>query len=185
MKICLAKPKQPVPESYFECRYRTLREPLGFVRGDEKLEDDEEAIHAWIEENGEVIAVGRVHLIPNDSNGAQADSLADGAAICPAFNPLDGKEGFPNPIELRPAVQIRQMGVEVAHRRRGLGRLIIDALEVEAMRFWSARSGWLQARSDAIAFYAATDWEAFGENYHILRIGEHRSMWKEFSKAMS
>ena len=183
MRIRLRTPGESVPDTYFECRYRTLREPLGFIEGDERLGDDGEAIHAWIEEEGKVIAVGRVHLISIDSNGEQVDHEGEGAATCPAFDPLGGDVMFPDPKELRPAFQIRQMGVEAKYRRRGLGAMILDALEDEAMRVWSARSGWLQARKDAISFYAHAGWEVFGDAYNIIRIGEHRSMWKYFRES--
>ncbi len=182
MKLCLGTPGEPVPDTYFECRYRTLREPLGFVKGDERLEDDCEAIHAWIEENERVIAVGRVHLIPPGTNGEQADHEGAGAPTCPSFSPLDGETMFPGPSELRPAFNIRQMGVEARHRRRGLGRGILAALETEAVRTWSTQSGWLQARKDAIEFYSSAGWQAFGDCYEITRIGEHRSMWKSFTE---
>ena len=182
MKVCLRTPGEVVPDNYFQCRFRTLREPLGFNLGDERLEDDGKAIHAWIEERGRVIGVGRAHLIPHDSNGKQADHGGEGAATCPPFSPLDGEMMFPDPHELRPAFQIRQMGVEVEHRRRGLGGLILESLEHEAIRTWGVRSGWLQARKEAITFYTHAGWQTFGDAYNIIRIGEHRSMWKPFSE---
>ena len=185
MRTYVSTPGQPVPEAYFDCRYKTLREPLGFIRGEERLNDDDEAIHAWIEEGGRVVAVGRVHLIPTDSNGEQADHGGGGATRCPAFEPLDGNVRFPHPDELRPAFQIRQMGVDPTYQRQGIGRRILDMLELEAIREWSTQSGWLQARKGAIAFYATAGWEEFGDAYDITRIGEHRSMWKCFITPMT
>ena len=180
MKVCLGAPGESLPDAYFQCRFRTLREPLGFKQGDERLRDDKKAIHVWIEDDGHVVAVGRAHLIPRDSNGEQADHEGEGAATCPSFSPLDGDVRFPEPDELRPAFQIRQMGVEAGYRRRGLGCMILESLEQEAIRTWVVRSGWLQARKDAISFYTHAGWQTFGDAYNIIRIGEHRSMWKKF-----
>ena len=59
-------------KAYYDCRYAVLREPLGFPRGAEILADDDQAIHAWVESEGKVVAVGRAHLIPADSDGSQA-----------------------------------------------------------------------------------------------------------------
>ena len=47
---------------YYDCRYAVLRQPLGFERGAEVLNDDTEAIHAYIEIDWEIVAVGRSHL---------------------------------------------------------------------------------------------------------------------------
>ena len=167
-------PNVPLPESYFACRYACLREPLGFPTGAERLEDDVEAIHAWWETNdGEVVAVGRIHRIPDDSDGAQSDHAGPGAAVCPAFTPLTtGGE------ELRPAVQIRQMGTRDEWRRQGLASGLVIALEAAAISHWDAKSGWLQARLEAIPMYAGEDWIQFGDEYDVKGIGLHRSMWK-------
>ena len=97
--------------AYYDCRYAVLREPLGFPRGAEILADDDQAIHAWVESEGKVVAVGRAHLIPADSDGSQADHAGPGAAKCPAFGPLTGEGN-------RPAIQIRQMGTLPSHQRQ-------------------------------------------------------------------
>ena len=75
-------------QRYYDCRYAVLREPLGFPRGAEILADDEQALHAWVKDGDTIIAVGRSHVIPNDSDGSQADHAGPGAAHCPAFGPL-------------------------------------------------------------------------------------------------
>ncbi|DAC13733.1 MAG TPA: hypothetical protein D7H86_04185, partial [Candidatus Poseidoniales archaeon] len=102
----IALPGTSLPDAYFTCRYACLREPLGFPRGAELLEDDNEAIHAWWKiDDDEVVAVGRIHKIAEDSDGSQSDHAGPGAAVCPAFTPLTAGDD-----EMRPAVQIRQMG---------------------------------------------------------------------------
>ena len=73
---------------YYDCRYAVLREPIGFERGSEILDDDNQAIHAWIEENGLIMAVGRAHLIPKESDGSSADHPGPSASQCPPFGPL-------------------------------------------------------------------------------------------------
>ena len=56
-------------EAYFQTRYAVLRQPLGMALGSERLDDDAEAVHAWAEQNGKVIAVGRAHIIPEHADG--------------------------------------------------------------------------------------------------------------------
>ena len=54
-------------EKYYDCRYAVLREPLGFPRGAEILADDDQAIHAWVEDGDKIVAVGRAHVIPEST----------------------------------------------------------------------------------------------------------------------
>ena len=51
-------------ERYFATRYAVLREPIGMPIGSERLADDDQAVHAWVERDAQVIAVGRAHIIP-------------------------------------------------------------------------------------------------------------------------
>ena len=170
----IALPELSLSGAYFACRYACLREPLGFPAGAERLADDAEAIHAWWETNdGEVVAVGRIHRIPDDSDGAQSDYAGPDAAVCPAFTLLTAGGD-----ELRPAVQIRQMGTKDEWRRQGLASGLVIALEAAAISHWGAKSGWLQARLEAIPMYAGEDWIQFGDEYDVKGIGPHRSMWK-------
>tara|TARA_B100000003_G_scaffold179542_1_gene170266 strand:+ start:194 stop:652 length:459 start_codon:yes stop_codon:yes gene_type:complete len=148
-----------------------LREPLGFPRGAEILADDDQAIHAWIEDENKIVAVGRAHVIPADSDGSQADHAGPGAAHCPAFGPLVG--GGP-----RPAIQIRQMGTLASHRRKGFAAAVLSQLEENAVKKFGAVIGFLQAREHAIPFYQSQGWEIIDEEYVIQGIGNHRSMMK-------
>ena len=126
-------------DEYYDCRYKVLREPLGFERGAEILLDDNNAIHAWILDEEQIVAVGRAHLIPEDSDGAQADHAGPGAALCPAFGPLSSNE-------FRPAIQIRQMGTLASHRRKGYAAEVLRLLEVKSKSIIGAIAGFLQAR---------------------------------------
>ena len=150
-----------------------LREPLGFPRGAEILADDDQAIHAWLEDSGKVVAVGRAHLISSESDGSQADHAGPGAAHCPAFGPL--VSGGP-----RPAIQIRQMGTLDSHRRKGHAAAVLSQLEKSSVELLGASAGFLQAREIAIPFYQSQGWEIIDEPYEIAGIGPHRSMMKRF-----
>lgn len=163
-----------IPElRYYDCRYAVLREPLGFPRGAEILADDDQAIHAWVEYENKIVAVGRAHVIPVDSDGSQADHAGPGAAHCPAFGPLVG--GGP-----RPAIQIRQMGTLASHRRKGCAASVLSQLEENAVKTFGATAGFLQAREHAIPFYQSQGWEIIDDSYEIKGIGPHRSMMKHF-----
>ena len=152
-----------------------LREPLGFSRGAEILADDDQAVHAWVEDLGKVVAVGRAHLIPSESDGSQADHAGPGAAQCPPFSPLIS--GGP-----RPAIQIRQMGTRSEYQRQGLASQVLAELEQNSIDTFGAVAGFLQARMDAIPFYQSQGWEIIDEEYDIKGIGPHRSMMKRFVK---
>ena len=162
-------------DEYYECRYKVLREPLGFQRGAEILLDDNNAIHAWILDEEQIVAVGRAHLIPEDSDGSQADHAGPGAALCPAFGPLSSDE-------FRPAIQIRQMGTLPSHRRKGYAAEVLRLLEVKSKSIVGARAGFLQAREHAIPFYESQGWSIIDEPYDIAGIGPHRSMMKRFQE---
>jgi predicted GNAT family N-acyltransferase len=174
LRLEVALPGIALPLPYFECRYTTLRGPLGFPPGAERLPDDELAVHAWWEaDSGEVVAVGRIHLIGEGEDGSQADHAGPDATICPAFTPLT--EGI---VSLRPAVQIRQMGTRENHQRQGLAAGLVCALEATAISHWRAKTGWLQARLGAIPLYESEGWVVFGEEYDVKGIGPHLSMTK-------
>ena len=167
----VAGPNWAPTQEYYDCRYAVLREPLGFPRGAEILHDDEEAIHAWLESGPQVIAIGRAHLIPTDSDGSQADHAGPGAAKCPPFGPLSGKEN-------RPAIQIRQMGTLRTHQRQGNAANVLRQLEQASVTKFGATTGFLQARHHAIPFYESQGWVIIDEEYEIPGIGPHRSMMK-------
>ena len=169
--VHVAGPGEMAPEAYYATRYAVLREPLGRPRGSERLVDDDRALHVWVEADGDVVAVARGHLIEGD--GAAADHSGPGAPQIPSFSPL--RHAAP---ELRPAMQVRQMGVLEPWRGTGLGALTLDHLLRASVRTWGARTGWLQAREVAIGFYARMGWKAIDPPYGIEGVGPHRSMWR-------
>ena len=180
MNLHIIGPGKLPDEQYFRVRWSILRQPLGLAIGTERLPDDDSAIHAIVEEAGEVLSVGRSHLIPEDSDGAMSDHAGEGASTCPAFTPLVGHADFPAANELRPAFHIRQMGTIEEKRRQGLAARILQGLEKASQQTWGCRSGWLQARIQAIPFYESQGWQIFGEEYMIDEVGPHFSMWKKF-----
>ncbi len=172
MQHVLIPPAIPTT-AYYDCRYAVLREPIGFPRGAEILTDDDQAIHAWVEHEAEVVAVGRAHLIDANSDGSAADHAGLDATKCPGFGPLADPSN-------RPAIQIRQMGTRQEARRLGYAATVLQALETASKHHFGAKTGLLQARAIAIPFYQSQGWKLIDEPYTIDGIGPHRSMMKQF-----
>ncbi len=61
-------------DSYYDLRYRILREPLGKERGSERNEGDETATHFALFENQELLAVARLDRV--DETTCQARFVA-------------------------------------------------------------------------------------------------------------
>ena len=168
----LAGPSWQATDAYYHCRYAVLRQPLGFERGAEVLNDDEEAIHAYIEIDQEIVAVGRSHLISPTSDGSQSDFPGQSGPMTPPFSTLNTSN--------RPAIQIRQMGTLESHRRNGFAAVVLEALENASVQQFGAVCGFLQAREVAIPFYQSQGWQVIDEPYSIPNVGPHRSMMKRF-----
>ena len=179
-------PGARLTDAYFNARFEVLRKPLGFSPNAARLPDDDKAIHAWIElDDQQVISIGRIHLIPPDSDGSTADTVDENAAKCPNFAPLldEGIKDvlgnqLPSIASIRPAVQVRQMGTVDGYQRQGYASLILNALEIAAVDLWGECTGFLQARVAAIPFYESLGWVCFDEKYVVDGIGLHCSMWK-------
>ena len=184
-------PGATLTDAYFKTRFDVLRKPLGFPPNAAMLPDDDKAIHAWIESNDKkVVSIGRIHLIPSDSNGSSADTVDENAAVCPDFPPLSNNgmldslgNQFPTIDSIRPAVQIRQMGTLDKYQRKGYASVILNSLEMAAVDLWGHCTGFLQARVDAIPFYQSLGWICFGEEYVVDGIGVHCSMWKQLKQS--
>tara|TARA_B100001113_G_scaffold310108_1_gene273124 strand:+ start:143 stop:664 length:522 start_codon:yes stop_codon:yes gene_type:complete len=171
MVLSISLPGKTPSLAYYDCRYAVLRQPLGFERGAELLDDDDNALHAWVEQDNKVVAVGRAHLIPEGVDGSGADHAGPGAAKIPGFGPLSESSN-------RPAIQIRQMGTLDEYRRKGLAATVLAGLEEAAKTHLSAKIGLLQAREHAIEFYQSQGWKIIDQPYDISGIGPHRSMMK-------
>lgn len=73
--IEIKNPDSPAEwESYYDLRYRILREPLGKERGSERNEGDETGIHFGLHENNQLIAVARLDRV--DETTCQARFVA-------------------------------------------------------------------------------------------------------------
>ena len=177
----VAWPGAALPEGYWRTRFATLREPLGSARGAERLKDDHLVIHAWVDGDGGVVAVGRVGLIDPATGGEVMDHGGDDNCTCPAFPELLASGSGPVDEALHPAVRIRQMGTDPDHRRQGHAARVLAALEAAAVEHWGAVSCWMQAREAAVPFYASQGYEVSGEPHVVGGIGPHRSMWKSLS----
>ncbi|MCF8463453.1 MAG: GNAT family N-acetyltransferase [Flavobacteriales bacterium] len=186
MKTVIKLPGESLPEAYFDVRYEILRKPLGSPKGSERLGGDYEAIHCWMEENGKIVAVGRAHLIPENEDGSAFDQKAKSACppfepLCAGYKPIEDDSGLEIPSDgLRPAVQVRAMGTLDEYQGQGIASKVLDALEKESVTLWNAKTGWLQARIEAIPFYEANAWCCFGPEYEVPNVGPHVSMWKKF-----
>ena len=73
--------------------------------------------------------------------------------------------------------RVRGMASEPELRGRGLGKLVLAALEAHA-RTRGGRRLWCNARTGARAFYEREGWSAEGEQYEIEGIGPHFLMAK-------
>lgn len=182
VSICACIGTAELPPDYFDVRYEVLRKPLGSPRGSEHLTDDHTALHVWAIVEGKAVAVGRAALITG--TGEVHDPVG---SHCPAFAPLiptSKKEKDDNGqwvSDARPAIQIRQMGTLEAYRGLGLAAQVLARLEFESVKLWRCRTGWLQARTGAIGFYQRCGWVAYGAEYHVDKVGQHRSMWRFLS----
>lgn len=109
--------------SYFECRWRWLREPWGFPLGSEKDEYEGVSEHRVVKNaRGEIVAIGRVHL--NTSEEAQ----------------------------------IRHIAVSDNYRRKGVGHVIMSALE-QVARDLGAERAVTNSRETSIEFFTACGFE--------------------------
>ncbi len=69
--------------------------------------------------------------------------------------------------------RLRGMAVVPEARRRGIGAALVAACEAHARAHGATRL-WFNARVDALPFYFALGYEAFGETYVLPEIGPHR-----------
>jgi GNAT superfamily N-acetyltransferase len=69
--------------------------------------------------------------------------------------------------------RLRGMAVVPESRRQGVGAALVAACEAHA-RTHGGKRLWFNARVDALPFYFALGYEAFGEPYELPGIGLHR-----------
>lgn len=98
-----------------------------------------------------------------------AETLIATASVYPSIPPgnCDG-----------PAWRIRMMAVDPAHRRQGLGHLVMNACEEHAQRH-GATMIWCNARVHALPFYEAAGYKTLSEPFDIPGIGLHYRLLKK------
>jgi predicted GNAT family N-acyltransferase len=96
-------------ESYYDLRFRVLREPLSQPRGSEKNDGDEKGIHFAFFENDKVHAIARLDLMEN--------KIAQVRFVAVDFD-LQGK-GFGKKIMFATESKSRELGMEkiILHAR--------------------------------------------------------------------
>jgi ribosomal protein S18 acetylase RimI-like enzyme len=67
MEIEIRSPKTQIEwDSYYDLRYRILRNPWNQPRGSERNDGDDLAIHAAFYQNGHILGVARLDLMENE-----------------------------------------------------------------------------------------------------------------------
>jgi N-acetylglutamate synthase-like GNAT family acetyltransferase len=134
-------------DSYFDLRWRILRDPWGQPRGTERDSLEANAFHLMIvDAHGSALAVGRLHSnTPHEA-------------------------------------QVRYMAVDPAYQQSGLGRKILEGLEDRA-RCQGAKRIILNARDNAVGFYARSGYEAIGPGETLFGQVRHIRMSKSLEPA--
>jgi predicted GNAT family N-acyltransferase len=72
--------------------------------------------------------------------------------------------------------RLRAMATSASHRKKGLGRMLIEGALAELMKV-QVKGVWADARHAALGFYARLDWEVSGPTYEVTNRGLHRLVW--------
>ena len=81
----------------------------------------------------------------------------------------------------RPAFQLRGMATTARFRGRGLGRVLLEALERDIRAAApTVRQLWCNARTPAIGFYERLGWRVVSAVFEIPTAGPHVRMTKAF-----
>lgn len=129
-------------ESYYDLRYRVLREPLNQVRGTEKNEGDATGIHFALFEENRILAIARLDYTP------------DGNA------------------------QVRFVAVESQQQGKGLGKLIMQAVEERCIAD-GKNLLILHARDYAVDFYLKLGYTLLAPSYKLFDVLQHFLMEKK------
>lgn len=128
-------------ERIIDLRYEILRRPWDKPRDTATDELEARSVNAYIEENGAIIACGRLQ----DNGGGTG--------------------------------QIRYMAVAAGQQGKGLGKLILERLEKEALAMGITTIE-LQARENALAFYKAKGYTIKETSFKLWDIIQHYLMTK-------
>jgi GNAT superfamily N-acetyltransferase len=121
-----------------------------------------------------VLRGGRQVPLPGDEGPAFHIGVYDGGVLLATGNiRLEPAAWLPG----EPAWRVRGMATYPAHRGRGAGGLVLDALAEHA----SANGGgvlWCNARTPARSFYERAGMHTHGEEWVDPEIGPHVVMWR-------
>lgn len=128
-------------EAIIQLRYEILRKPWDKPRETATDELEGQSVNAYIEEDGLIIACGRLQ----DNGGGTG--------------------------------QIRYMAVAAGQQGKGLGKLILERLEKEALAMGMTTIE-LQARENAVEFYKAKGYTIKETSFKLWDIIQHYLMTK-------
>lgn len=128
-------------EAIIGLRYEILRKPWGKPKETATDELESQSVNAYIENQGNVIACGRLQ----DNGGGIG--------------------------------QVRYMAVAAGQQGKGLGKLILNKLEEEAMGM-GIRTIELQARENAVEFYKSGGYAVKETSFKLWDIIQHYLMTK-------
>lgn len=132
-------------EAIIELRYEILRKPWDKPKETATDEMEGQSVNAYIEEQGKMIACGRLQ----DNGGGIG--------------------------------QVRYMAVAEGQQGKGLGKLILNKLEEEALAM-GLHTIELQARENALEFYKAQDYTIRETSFKLWDIIQHYLMVKQLRK---
>lgn len=132
-------------EAIIELRYEILRKPWDKPKESATDEMEGQSVNAYIEEQGKMIACGRLQ----DNGGGIG--------------------------------QVRYMAVAEGQQGKGLGKLILNKLEEEALAM-GLHTIELQARENALEFYKAQDYTIRETSFKLWDIIQHYLMTKQLRK---
>lgn len=132
-------------EAIIQLRYEILRKPWGKPKETATDELESQSVNAYIEEQGKVIACGRLQ----DNGGGIG--------------------------------QVRYMAVAEGQQGKGLGKLILNKLEEEALAM-GLHTIELQARENALEFYKAQDYTIRETTFKLWDIIQHYLMTKQLRR---
>jgi GNAT superfamily N-acetyltransferase len=111
--------------------------------------------------------------------GDDEPSTCHFAAVEPGSGPLIGIATILRRDWLgQPAWQLRGMAVEPGSQRKGIGRILLAAIEEHVRADAATGRLWCNARTPAIGFYTTCGWLAVSEVFVIETAGPHVRMTK-------